>query len=318
MSSIELTSLENANKNELIGLDFLQTSCIKCRFEPDYLSAIPFFKKAADLYHGCGKFDEEINSRSKLVRCFRTTKSYWEEGNEHEKVFKVQLHQLQKYHEAYITIVNAYHAYCANKSYEYAIKALTKGSEEFFDLKQSEFTLKTLKLAYEGIDKFYHLLTFNEKDNTMYIYECVDKYIDILAHLKDFESINNTCKSFIELIKNNCKEEKFNEMSEVAKYYGASAVAYFLNGNEGEYRNIIEEGKSIRTKDNICHVVERLFYVIRQRKKENNKLIKKIFDDISDVYPSGLNKLINQYILDNKPSEDSNIISTSIESDDFK
>ena len=80
----ELTQLEKANQNYLTGLELLQTSCLNCRFNPDYLDAIPYFKKAADIFHGCGKFEKEINSREKLVKCFNNEKSFWEEGNEYE------------------------------------------------------------------------------------------------------------------------------------------------------------------------------------------------------------------------------------------
>ena len=42
---IDLNNLEKANQDYLHGLDLIQTSCIKCRCKPNYLDAIPYFKK---------------------------------------------------------------------------------------------------------------------------------------------------------------------------------------------------------------------------------------------------------------------------------
>jgi hypothetical protein len=59
----ELNNIEKANQDYLTGLDYLTTSCIKCRYNPNYLDAIPFFKKAAEVYRGCGQFEKEVQSR---------------------------------------------------------------------------------------------------------------------------------------------------------------------------------------------------------------------------------------------------------------
>ena len=92
----DLTSLEKANQNYLSGLELLQTSCLKCRFTPNYADAINYFKKAADVYHGCGKFEKEITTREKLVKCFKNEKSYWEEGNEYEKNIKSTIKSIKE------------------------------------------------------------------------------------------------------------------------------------------------------------------------------------------------------------------------------
>ena len=166
----ELTQLEKANQNYLTGLELLQTSCLNCRFSPSYLDAIPYFKKAADIFHGCGKFEKEINSREKLVKCFNNQKSFWEEGNEYEKICKTQLNQLKLVTEAYNSIINSFHAYASNRSYDDGIKALTKSSNEFIDSGNEQVATKILAFAFEGIDKYYHVLTLNNEDSHHYIY----------------------------------------------------------------------------------------------------------------------------------------------------
>ena len=87
--------VENMNKNtakdsEQQGEDCLKTSCIFCKFKPNYLDAIPFFQKASDSYHGSKDWQNEIKSRINLTKCFRETNSHWEEGNEYEKIAKIR------------------------------------------------------------------------------------------------------------------------------------------------------------------------------------------------------------------------------------
>ena len=107
----ELNSLERANEDYLHGLEYLQTSCIKCRFKPNYLDAIPFLKKAAEIYRGCGNFEREVETRELLVRCFKEEQSFWEEGNEYQKMCQAQINQLKKIPEAKISIINAFNAF---------------------------------------------------------------------------------------------------------------------------------------------------------------------------------------------------------------
>ena len=64
------------------GIECLKTSCIKCRFQPDFTSAIPYLKTAADEFHSCNNFEKEIEARHQLITCFQKEESFWEEGKE--------------------------------------------------------------------------------------------------------------------------------------------------------------------------------------------------------------------------------------------
>ena len=154
----DLTNLETANRDYLTGLELLQTSCIKCRCNPNYLDAIPYFKKAADVYHGCGKFEKEVSARDKLVKSFQNIRSYWEEGNEYEKLSKLQLNQLKEVEDAQNSIINAFHAYAANRSYDDGIKALTKISNEFIDSGNQKEAIKILEFSFIYFKKFIERL----------------------------------------------------------------------------------------------------------------------------------------------------------------
>ena len=176
MSSSELNNIERANQDYQTGLDYLTTSCIKCRYNPNYLDAIPFFKKAAEVYRGCGQFEKEVQSRQMLIRCFNAEKSYWEEGNEYQKMSQTQINQLKNTQEAKISIINSFNAFATNRTYSDGIKAITKASISFIDNGNKNEAEEILDFCFIGIEKYYHVLILKEDETHDYIYECIDKY----------------------------------------------------------------------------------------------------------------------------------------------
>ena len=313
----DLTNIEKANENYLSGLELLQTSCIKCRCNPNYLDAIPYFKKAVDVYHGCGKFEKEVATREKLVKCFRNERSFWEEGNEYEKISKIQLNQLKKIDDAQNSIINSFHAYASNRSYDDGIKALTKSSNDFIDSGNNEEAIKILEFAFEGIDKYYHILTLNKEESDHYIYECIDKYIDLLFGEEEYEKSAEISEKSAEMIKKDKKEEK----RLICKYYGFQAISELLNKKEDKYQNTVEKGMEFEENgDDFCSKINRLVNVVKQNNKDNEKLIKSLFSEISRKVPSNIGKMMNiKFIQENINKFDNNEIKTDLsEEEDLK
>ena len=313
----DLTSIEKANQNYLSGLELLQTSCLKCRFTPNYLDAIHYFKKAADVYHGCGKFEKEITTREKLVKCFQNEKSFWEEGNEHEKISKVQLNQLKQITDAQNSIINAFQAYASNRSYDDGIKALSKSSNEFVDAGNKEEAIKILQHAFEGIEKYYHVLTLNKEDSDHYIYECIDKYIDLLFGEEEYQKCAEISEKSAELIKKDKNEEK----RLICKYYGFQAISELLNKKEDKYQSTVEKGMEFEEDgDDFCTKINRLVNFVRQNNKESEKMIKSLFSEISRKVPSNIAKMMNiKFIQENNNNINNNEIKTNLsEEEDLK
>ena len=308
----DLTNRESANRNLLEGLELLQTSCMKCRNKPDYLGAIPYFKKAADTFHGCGKFDEEVNTREKLVRCFKNTKSYWEEGREHEKNFKLHLNQLKNPVDAYNSSINSFHAYAMNKNYDNAIKSLSKASDEFLEHNDPEKAEDILKQAFDGIDKYYHILTFSNEDNHNYIYECIDKYIDVLFLQQKYEDSINVSKKSVEMI----KKEKAEETKKICRYYCFEAIALLILKNETEYNQVINLGVQSDSSGNLCQKLDRLVNVVKQNDKENKNIIKSVYTDIALESPNNVSKmLMSRYVKEATAEIENN--ATNVTEDDM-
>ena len=286
----ELNNIEKANQDYLHGLEYLQTSCIKCRCNPDYLDAIPFFKKAAELYRGCGQFEKEVQTREKLVRCFNNEKSYWEEGNEYQKMCQTQINQLKQINEAKNSIINSFNAFAANRTYSDGIKALTKASNFFIDNGNKEEAEQILEFAFEGIGKYYHVLIINEEETHHYIYECIDKYIDLLFDKEKFNKSANVAEKAAEIIKEENEEEK----NMICKYYGFWALSELVEKHNKKYQEIIDKGMDFEKDGNdFCSKINRLVNVINQKSKDNEKLIKKIYSEIARNVPSSMARVVN-------------------------
>ena len=318
MSSSNLTNLNNlekANQDYIRGLEYLQTSCIKCRFSPNYIDAIPYFKKAAELYRACGQFEKEVQTREKLVRCFNNEKSYWEEGSEYQKMSQTQLNQLKQIDEAKNSIINSFNSFATNRTYDDGIKAITKASNFFIDNGNKDEAEQILEFGFEGVEKYYHVLIMNEEESHYYIYECLDKYIDLLFDREKFNKSSNASQKAAELIQEENKEEK----NMICKYYGFWALSELLQKNIKKYQEIVEKGMDFeKDGDTFCSKINRLVNVINQKDKENEKLIKKIYSEIARNVPSSMAKIINiKYVQVNivKAEEE---INTNADEEDMK
>ena len=293
--------MEKANKNYNEGSDYLKTSCLKCRFSPDYSSAIPYLKIAADEFHNINDFRKEIETREKLVKCFKNENSFWEEGNEYEKISKVQLNQLKSHSESYNSIENAFHAYINDHKYDYAIRALTKSSEDFIDNEKKEEAEKTLSLAFEGIKKYYHVIILDKDEDISYIYECLDKYIDLLYNDEKYKKGSEIAKKSAELIEKENKKEK----NVIAKYYAYQAIGELLDKKEENYKKTIKKGMNIENGTNdLNSKINKLVNLVKEKNKDNEKTISSLFYDINRNIPNSISKMLNKYIQENKSYDD--------------
>ena len=295
--------LEEAIKNYKKGSKYLKTSFIKCNFHPDFTSAIPYFKLAADEFHSCGQFEKEIETRTQLVKCFINEKSSWEEGNEYEKISKVQIDNLNSPSESYNSIESAYNAYINNHSYEDAFKALNKSYDHFIEKENKEEAEKVLDLAFNGIQNYYHVIILDKDEDYSYVYESIDKYTDFLSNGEKYDKYTGVCKKSAELI----EKENSNEKKIIAKYYAYQALGELFCKKEDKYREIIEKGMKYESGDgDLCHKINKLIILAKQNNENEQKSITSLFYEISTKIPNSIYKNLNKYIQENKGNNENN------------
>ena len=297
-------SSKNGMKEYNKGINCLKTSCLKCRFNPDFTSAIPYLKTASDEFHACNNYEKEIESRHHLITCLQKEESFWEEGKEHEKISYIYLTKLKSYQEAYDSFECAYNAYIKNHSYEDGIKCLMKASDSFLEEEKEQEAEKCLDFAFEGIKKYYHVMTMNESDNSKYIYDCIDKYIDFNFGKEKYKKCISIAKKSVDLI----KSEKKDDINLLDKYYGLQALGEILDKQDNKYNETIDKGmKYNNDSSGLCYKINYLLSKIKNGyKEEENKTVMDTVYEISGVVPNNVYKKLYRYIEDYKISDNKN------------
>ena len=297
-------SSKNSMKEYNKGINCLKTSCLKCRFNPDFTSAIPYLKTASDEFHECNNYEKEIESRHHLIICFQKEESFWEEGKEHEKICYIYLTKLKSYQEAYDSIECAYNAYIKNHSYEDGIKCLMKASDSFLEEEKEQEAEKCLDFAFEGIKKYYHVMTMNENDNSKYIYDCIDKYIDFNFGKGKYKKCISIAKKSVDLI----KSEKKDDINLLDKYYGLQALGEILDKQDNKYNETIDKGmKYNNDPSGLCYKINYLLSKIKNGyKEEENKTVMDTVYEISGIVPNNVYKKLYRYVEDYKISDNKN------------
>ena len=294
-------SSDKALKEYKKGIDCLKTSCLKCRFSADYTSAIPYLKSSADEFHSCGNFEKELEARQSLITCFEKEESLWEEAKEYEKMSNVYLTKLKSPSEAYDSIEKAYNSFNKNHSYEDGIKSLMKASDNFIENEKEEEGEKCLEMAFNGIKKYYHVMTMNENDSQMYIYDCVDKYIDFLFGKEKYKKSEEIAKKTAELI----NKEKSNEIKLLDKYYGLQAISEILDKQDNKYKDTLEKGMNVNIEESgMCNRVNNLMNKLKAKNNNEDKSIMDNVYEISAKVPNNVYKKLYRYVQDNKISDD--------------
>ena len=285
-------SSDKALKEYKKGIDCLKTSCLKCRFSADYTSAIPYLKSSADEFHSCGNFEKELEARQSLITCFEKEESLWEEAKEYEKMSNVYLTKLKSPSEAFDSIEKAYNSFNKNHSYEDGIKSLMKASDNFIENEKEEEGEKCLEMAFNGIKKYYHVMTMNENDSQMYIYDCIDEYIDFLFGKEKYKKSEEIAKKTAELI----NEEKSSEIKLLDKYYGLQAISEILDKQDNKYKDTLEKGMNVNIEESgMCNRVNNLMNKLKAKNNNEDKSIMDNVYEISAKVPNNVYKKLYRY-----------------------
>ena len=292
-----MSSSKNGMKEYNKGMDCLKTSCLKCRFNPDFTSAIPYLKTAADEFHANNNFEKEIEARHHLTTCFQKEESFWEEGKEHEKISYIYLTKLKSPKEAYDSIECGYNSYIKNHSYEDGIKCLMRASDNFLEEEKEQEAEKCLELSFEGINKYYHVMIIKENESQKYIYDCIDKYIDFTFGKENYKKSISIAKKSVDLI----KSEKSDEIILLDKYYGLKALGEIMDKQNNKYNETIDKGMKINNEqDGLCYKINYLLSKINSGYKGDDKTIMDTVYEISGIVPNNVYKKLYRYVEDNK------------------
>lgn len=279
---------DNAEYNKSQGEEEIKTSCIFCKYKPNYADAIPSFRKAADQYHGLRDWDQEIYCRIRLALCFKETNSLWEEGNEYQKIAFVQLNQQSKKEEALNNIQLAHQCFYNAHEYDSSIKCLIKMSFEYRNRSESDYAEKTLKVAYDIILKIYHVISLSNNDDVTYVFELMDAYFELLVQNNNANKMISVAETFITLLKEDSKNKK-----QISHVYGIILCSYLINSDMDSYSNLYTKIEADDyDNDDIRHVDE----IKRCLETLNEKEFKSAMIDLQGDYPNIICQKINNVL----------------------
>ena len=191
---------EQANRYKMEGESELKTSCITCKFNPNYLDAVSSFIQAADKFHSMGNYQEEIYCRERLVLCHRNLKSEWEEGNEYSKIANIYFLNIKDYSKAVQNAQNAYNAFFTKAEYHNAISCLNKLSEKLIGIGEDEYAEKCLKIAFECVLTVFHTLATKNDESTDFMYDAVNNYFSLNFKFDNISKIQEYSEQLIKVI----------------------------------------------------------------------------------------------------------------------
>ena len=286
---------KEADRNRKEGDSEINTSCITCKFKPNFHDAIPFYQLAADSYRSAHKFNDEIYCRQKLVLCFRNLKSIWEEGSEQEKIAGIYLNNLKKYDLAIKSINNAFKCYFDNAEYYDALNALLNTSNKLIELKEIEQAENCLKIGYDCFKSVFHVLATKKDQPNFTIYNALYQYFNILVKNNKIKSGIESCEAAIKTI-----EPFEQDKSKIVETYVYLLIFLLLDNDLIEFKNKMELARRHCDKSSDLRFLQDVESIPFDIENSQENQFKNHTVEIKVRFPNEINKRLNEYFYEMK------------------
>jgi hypothetical protein len=274
------------------GMGYLNTSCITCKFKPNYMDAIPSLRSAADGFLGLGKtypklykenlIMEEIFCREKLIISYENEKSWIDASDQGIKITKYYIIYYKNYDMAWKSFQNAIITYLqttksGNANVLKAIKAFNEIGQLFLEHEQDEWANKNYQYSYDTI---LSLFPGQAKSDQPYeiLYEGLFEYFDFMFSKRNFEIYIQKLLEVIELISPNesqlaSKEiiqGKENDVDKILIFYYKILCVCIIEENEDKLNLFYEKANSL-TNDSVQRTILDEFIDIYKTANEGNE-----------------------------------------------
>ena len=220
----------DAKRNQSEGISHMQTSCITCKFKPDYLGAIPSLRTAADTFFGFSNSKpalykeilviEEAKCREKLIVCLDKERSLIEAGEQGFKLANIYINFFRSFDLAYKTMENFNLSFIqsssiGNNAVKRSLKNISEIAISFAKQGADDYTEKTYAYLF---DTAFSVFPGQVKENEPYeyLYKAFADYFDSLILKKEFEQLLKDILKTIELV-SPTKEQLFQKESVMGK-----------------------------------------------------------------------------------------------------
>ena len=222
--------------NEMLeeGESDMSVCWLFCKCKPNYMDAVTSFERAADLFHQCNNYQEEIKCRLKAVVCNRALGECYKEGSNQEKVANIYLINFSKFDEALQSIENAHVAYRSKGEIKSSLNCLLKISKIFRDMNQMEYALKCMDIAFNSCTQMMQS-SVKEEDAIFTIYNVFEFYMVLLFNLKNYQKALTSAFDFVKSL----KSDKY--QSKTMKCYGIIVICNLISEDFNSNNAVFEE-----------------------------------------------------------------------------
>lgn len=294
-NTFDQNKLNEATNSKSKGESELKTCVAFCKFKPNCEDAIPYFNQAAELFHGAGNWKEEISCREKLIFCFRNLKSEWEEGNQHEKIAELYLHQLEDNKSTLISVQNAYQSFFIHGDYKDAVNTVKKLGHQFYEKDEIDEAERCLRIAYDAFLQVFHVLATKKEESYEYLYSALDEYINILYR-------NNKVRIAIDALENIIKiiDQYEDNKSRVIHVYGFLLLSLIVNEDESIFTSRSEAAKIVSPKSSDYRFIENIINLNENIKEGREDRFRDCMIEVNIDYPNEICKKLNNLFMDRK------------------
>jgi tetratricopeptide (TPR) repeat protein len=171
-----------------------------CKCKPNYLDAVTNYERAAENYHKCNRFQEEIKCRERAVICNRALGECFKEGQNLEKIANIYLINFSKFDDALLSIENSHVAYRSKGDYKESLRCLINISKIFRDMNQVPYALKCMKVAFDGCLQLSSAGSGREEDHIFVFLQAFETYIDMVLLTEDYKEGSVAATNFTKAI----------------------------------------------------------------------------------------------------------------------
>jgi hypothetical protein len=282
----QISNIKEAQKLKASGDEELKTNCFLCKFKPNYDNAIPYYKRAAEIYHAASSFLDEIYCREKLIQCFKYTKTYWEEGKENERISLVHL-GLKRYPEAIQSMTKAYQCYFIQPDYNDAVECMKTLAAKFIETNNIDNAEKCLEFCYKAFLQVFHTLATKSEEPTGFLYEGLDQYIAVLFR-------NDKIRIAIDCLQNVIKviEAYEEDRTKVIHVFGLLVFSYMVNEDESNIISSIESAKKHCKKNSDYTFLDNIYSLWEDIKRAEADSFKYNMNEFKHYFPHDVIKKI--------------------------
>jgi len=268
--------------------------CCKC--SPYYDNAVTYYENAAEIYHRCQKFKEEIYCLEQATICNRHLNESWKEGINYEKIATIYLSNLSKYQEAFQAIHNGRNALKSKGEYKDSLNCLLSAGKKFREMNQLSYANKCLKLAFDDCLEYFGKVSKGKADLMYTFFHVLDLHIALLFISDQFKEALDSANSFLKAM----KIEKF-PSTKISKCVGIVVICNLILGDNKNNDNLLSD---FRNEDStIIPDLERLHNSYINADKENfldsRRMIEPYYDNsiikkLSEAFQNNCKNEVNR------------------------